>query len=317
MTKITATKFAKSLLLVLFLVLLSAAIYGAAKKGPPPAGAKAFDTPKAAADALVAAAAANDVAALTDILGPDGQDLVNTKDPVADKENDARFVAEAGKAMSFDTSKPNQAILLVGPAHWPLPVPIVERGGKWYFDAKAGHDEIVYRRIGANELDVIEICRGYVEAQREYASTIHDDSGINQYAQRLISTPGKQDGLFWRNADGTPDGPISEVVAKAIAEGYSPEHPSAYHGYHFKILKGQGPAAPLGRVDYVLGDVMIGGFALAAAPAEYWVTGVQTFIVSNDGIVYQKDLGAESHEIVKKMELYNPDKTWHRVDERR
>jgi hypothetical protein len=302
--------------LVLVIVLLSGASYAADQAGQPrPTGARAFATPQAAAEALIEAAAKGDVSALLGILGSDSKEIISTQDPVQDKNNTAAFVADARKAMSLDASTPNRAILLVGPQEWPLPIPIVERGGKWYFDAKAGHDEIVYRRIGANELDAIQICRGYVEAQREYASEIHDESGVNQYARRLISTPGKRDGLYWKNADGTPGGPISEVVAKALAEGYSADKQSAYHGYHFKVLKGQGPAAPLGKINYVIEDVMIGGFALLAAPAEYRVTGVKTFMVSNDGVVYQKDLGPDTVELAKKIELYNPDKTWQPTDD--
>jgi hypothetical protein len=163
-------------------------------------------------------------------------------------------------------------------------------------------------------LDAIQICRGFVEAQEEYASTIHDDSGVNQYAQRIISTPGKQDGLAWRNQDGSPGGPVGEAVAKAIEEGYAKKS-EPYHGYYFRVLKGQGPAAPLGQLDYTIEGVMIGGFALVAWPAEYRVTGVQTFMVSYNGSVYQKDLGPDSVKIAAAMERYNPDKTWHRTDD--
>ena len=190
-----------------------------------------------------------------------------------------------------------------------IPVPLIKRNGKWYFEAKSGRQEILFRRIGANELDAIQVCRGFVEAQKEYALQIHDDSGVNQYAQRIFSTPGKQDGLYWQNPDGTSGGPIGDAVAKALDEGYSIGK-SGFHGYYFKILKGQGPAAPLGRLDYVIEGIMIGGFALVAVPAEYRVTGVKTFLVNNDGIVYQKDLGPDSLKIVEKMDLYNPDPTW-------
>ena len=187
----------------------------------------------------------------------------------------------------------------------------MKQAGKWHFDAKTGRDEIVFRRVGGNELDAIQVCRGFVEAQKEYASEIHDDSGINQYAQKILSTAGKHDGLYWKNDDGTPGGPISEAVARAIEEGYSPDKPSGYHGYYFKVLKGQGPSARLGQLDYVINGIMIGGFALAAVPSEYRVTGVKTFIVSYDGTVYEKDLGPDSLKIVQSMERYNPDKTWH------
>jgi hypothetical protein len=196
-----------------------------------------------------------------------------------------------------------------------MPVPLVRIGGKWYFDAKAGHDEILFRRIGVNELDAIEICRGFVEAQTECALDVHDDSGVHQYAQRVITTPGKQDGLYWKNADGTAGGPISETVARAIEEGYTADANAAYHGYLFQVLKGQGPAAPMVQMDYVIGGLMVGGFALVATPAEYGVTGVQTFIISHDGVVYQKDLGPDSLTLAKQIDRYNPDKTWHRTSD--
>jgi len=277
----------------------------------PAAGAKAFDTPQQAADALVQAAGDFNVQELLAILGPAGEDIVASRDTVQDKKHAQDFAERARQKMSvqIDPKNPNRATVVVGPEDWPAPVPIVKRNGKWYFDTKAGRQEILYRRIGANELDAIQVCHGYVEAQREYSETIHDDSGVNQYAQRIISTPGKQDGLYWRNADGTSGGPIGEAVAKALEEGYS-SGKEGYHGYYFKILKGQGPAAPLGKLNYVIEGVMIGGFALVAVPVEYRITGVKTFIVSNDGIVYQKDLGPNSLEVVKKMEIYNPDSTW-------
>jgi hypothetical protein len=275
-----------------------------------------FATPQQAADALIKAAAAYDVPELMAIVGPDGKDLISSADPVRDKNNAAAFAQEAGAAntVKLDPSKPNVATLIVGQEQWPLPVPLVKKSGKWYFDVKSGKKEILFRRIGANELDAIQVCRGFVEAQKEYASQIHDDSGINQYAQKVFSSPGKQDGLYWQNADGSSAGPVGEAVAKALSEGYSIGNPG-FHGYYFKILKGQGPAAPMGRLDYVIENVMIGGFALVAVPSEYRVTGVMTFIVNNDGLVYQKDLGPESLNIVKKMELYNPDPSWHRTND--
>jgi hypothetical protein len=168
---------------------------------------------------------------------------------------------------------------------------------------------MLYRRVGTNELDAIQVCRGFVDSQQEYALTKHDDSEVNQYAQRVISTPGKHDGLVWRNPDGTLGGPIAENIADALQQGYT-DKAKPYHGYFFKILKGQGPAAPLGKMNFVVEGAMIGGFALAAAPAEYRVTGVKTFIVGYDGVVYQKDLGPDTLTIFKNMDLYNPDKSW-------
>jgi hypothetical protein len=283
---------------------------------PAPSTQKAFTTPEEAAQALVKAAENYDVPALMEILGPDAKDLVSSEDPVSDKNRSVEFAKLADEKESVDTDpkNPNKATISVGNDAWPFPVPIVKRNGKWYFDSKAGHEEILFRRIGQNELDAITICRGFVEAQEQYASEKHDGEELNQYAQRLISAPGKHDGLAWQNADGTWGGPVGEAVAKALAQGYAPDQPS-FHGYYFRVLKGQGPAAPLGRMDFVVEGVMIGGFALAAAPAQYRVTGVQTFIVGHDGIVYQKDLGPNTLDIFKNMELYNPDKTWHATED--
>jgi hypothetical protein len=296
---------------------LSFASAGAQVKAPPMLGSsaaasqkqKTFATPELAAQALIKAAESNDVPALLQLFGPGGKDLVITADPVRDEEKIEEFVAKAREKNSLSVNK-TQATLLIGNDEWPVPVPIVKRQGAWFFDTKAAHDEILFRRIGSNELDAIRICRGFVDAQKQYASTVHDDSGVHQYAQKIISTPGKQDGLFWRNADGSPGGPVSEAVAHAIQEGYSEKSRTPYHGYYFKVLTGQGAAAPLGELDYMVKGMMIGGFALAAVPAEYRVTGVKTFIVSHDGVVYEKDLGPNSLKLVKGMERYNPDKSW-------
>src|SRR5215470_10970375 len=229
---------------------------------------KEFDTPKQAADALIQVAANFDVAAAKEILGPESQDLISSEDPVMDKNRAQAFAAKAKEknTIEIDRKDPNRAILLVGNDDFPLPIPIVKRNGKWSFDTKVGREEILNRRIGANELDAIAICRGFVEAQNEYAQEKHDDAKVNQYAQRVISTPGKHDGLAWKNSDGTWGGPIGEGVAKALEQGYSlPQgQPQPYHGYYFKVFKGQGPAARMGEMDFVVNGAMIGGFALAA-----------------------------------------------------
>jgi DUF2950 family protein len=274
---------------------------------------KQFDTPKQAADALIQVAANFDPAAAKEILGPDSEDIVASEDPVEDKNRATAFAEKAKEKNSIELDKkdPNRAILLVGNDDFPLPIPIVKRKGKWLFDTKVGREEILNRRIGANELNAIEICRGFDEAQHEYAQEKHDDSKVNQYAQRIISTPGKHDGLAWQNADGTWGGPVGEEVAKALEQGYTQQSkPQPYHGYYFKVLKGQGPAAPMGQMDFVVEGAMIGGFALAAAPAEYRVTGVMTFIVGPDGVVYEKDLGPDTLKTFQSMDKYNPDKTW-------
>jgi hypothetical protein len=298
---------------------LETLVHAAPQTKPTSAAASAqmsFATPQLAAEALVKAAADFDIPALMNILGPDGRDLVSAADAVEDKNKAAAFAAKAHEKQSvlIDPKNSKRATLSVGAEDWPLPIPLVQKKGKWYFDTKAGREETLFRRIGENELDAIAICRGFVEAQNEYARTIHDNSGVNQYAQKIISTPGKQDGLAWRNPDGTWGGPVGEGAANALEEGYVDKR-KPFHGYYFKVLKGQGPAAFLGKLDYVIGGAMIGGFALVAVPADYRVTGVNTFMVSYDGVVYQKDLGPDSLNIVKAMELYNPDKTWHVTDD--
>ena len=301
------------------LIILPTSVQAQASPAPAPSSSAqmTFSTPQAAVDALIQAAGDYDVPALMKIFGPAGKNFISSADPVRDKSKAVAFAesARTKNVIQDDPKNPNRAILVIGNDDWPFPVPLVKKGGKWHFDSAAGRSEILYRRIGTNELDAIQVCRGYVEAQDEYAQTIHDNSGINQYAQKIISTPGKQDGLYWVNADGTPGGPISEPVAKAIAEGYSVAQRSAYHGYYYKILTGQGPAAPSGKINYVIQGVMIGGFALIAAPAEYRVTGVKTFIVGPNGIVYQKDLGPDTLKIAKDIKLYNPDKTWQATDD--
>jgi len=272
--------------------------------------AKSFATAAEAANALIDAAEKFDEAALVEILGPDSYDIIHTGEPARDREVATKFAAEArAKNHVAQPKNSRRAFLSIGEDDWPFPVPIVKGPSGWSFDSKAGRTEILYRRVGSNELNAIQICRGYVEAQHEYALTKRGTTGMNQYAQRIISTPGTQDGLAWQTADGKWDGPIGEKVAAAIAKGYS-NRAEPFHGYFFKVLKGQGPAAPLGQMDFVVKGAMIGGFALIAFPAQYRVTGVQTFMVSHDGVVYQKDLGPKTVELANAIELFNPDKTW-------
>jgi hypothetical protein len=287
----------------------------APKAAPKTAPQRTFATPEEAAWALIIAAEQYDVPTLTEILGPAGVDLVVTPDSVQDRNQATAFATMArGETHVVRDPKKRTAVVNVGPEDWPLPIPLVETSGKWRFDTKAGREEILYRRIGRNELDAIQVCRGYVEAQREYAFTKHDGASLNQYAQRIVSTPGKHDGLAWLNPDSTWGGPVGEGIARVIAEGYS-DRSEPFHGYYFKILKGQGPAAPMGQLDFVVKGAMIGGFALVAAPAEYAITGVKTFIVSHNGVVYQKDLGAQTLDRFRAMERYNPDSTWEPVDD--
>jgi len=278
-----------------------------------PANQKQFASPKEAADALVQAAASFDTAALQEILGPESEDLIASEDPVQDKNRAVAF-AEKAKEKSSLEQKGDHAIIEVGKDDFPLPIPIVKRKGKWVFDTKVGKEEILNRRVGTNELDAITICRGFDDAQKEYAQEKHDDSKVNQYAQKIISTPGKHDGLAWKNPDGTWGGPVGENVAKALEQGYS-DKDKPYRGYYFKVLKKQGPAAAGGETDFVVGGAMLGGFGLAAAPAEYRVTGVKTFMVGPDGVVFEKDLGPDTLKTFQAMDSFNPDKTWKVTDD--
>jgi len=310
-----------------FLVVLAGALLVALPAGAAPADAKkppaapavkqrTFATPREAADAIIAAAESFDVAALKEILGPDGVSLVSSEDEVQDRNRARDFAARARAKNSIviNPKNPNEATLVVGDEDWPAPVPLFKSGNVWRFDAKKGKREILYRRIGSNELDAIQVCRGYVEAQHEYASKKRDGARVNQYAQKIISTPGKQDGLAWRTADGKWEGPVGEGIARVIAEGYH-SRMEPYHGYYFKVLKGQGPSASFGELDFVVQGAMIGGFALVAAPADYEVTGIKTFIVSHEGVVYEKDLGPGTLEVFKVMERFDPDETWSPVEE--
>jgi hypothetical protein len=289
----------------------TAAKASAAATAPSTSGPQTFDTPQQAAEAMVAAAGKFDVPALIRLVGRDGEDLVLTGEYAQDRERAKEFAAQARTRMhvSVDAKNENRAVLLVGDNDWPFALPIVKHGTRWSFDAAAGREELFDRRIGNNELDAIEICHGFVEAQFDYAYRKRPGYEVPAYAQKVISTPGTQDGLAWKNADGSWGGPIGEKIAEAIAQGYNLQA-EPYHGYFFKVLKGQGPHAPLGAMDFVVHGVMIGGFALVAAPAEYGETGFKTFMVSHTGVVYEKDLGPNTLEVLQKMEVFEPDKTW-------
>jgi hypothetical protein len=299
-----------------FLALVLGALSGAALAMPTSgastaAGGQAFDTPQQAADAIVQASAAGDVATLEKILGPGGKDIVVSGDPVEDKNNLEKFAAKAHEKMSVsvDAKNSKRATLLAGNDDWPMPIPIVQNNGKWRFDVAQGKHEILARRIGGNELDTIDILRGFVDAQKEYASELRNGAKTHQYAQKWISTPGKQDGLSWNGPDGKPAGPIGDEIAKLLAEGYS-NKAEPINGYYFRTLTAQGPNARLGARNYIVDGAMIGGFAAVAWPAKYGSTGIQTFLVNNDGDVYQKNLGPDTAKIVAGMKTYNPDKTW-------
>jgi hypothetical protein len=294
-----------SLILVAGLTLLTAA----------PQDAQTFSTPQAAAQALVDAAAKNDTAALLKVLGPGGKDIAQSGDAADDKAMHAEFAARAGASLQvqIDSDNKNRATIVVGNDHWPFPVPLIQKSGQWSFDSAHGRVEILARRVGRNELAAIDVCRGYVEAQMEYSSRDRDAHGGLEYAQRIISSPGKRNGLYY---EGEPENfaPKSFADAAAVLLQGQGKKPVPYHGYFYHILKAQGPDAQGGAMDYVVKNEMIGGFALVAWPAEYGVSGVKTLIVSHRGIVYEKDLGPQTATLARQMTRFNPDKTWKAVE---
>ena len=292
----------------------------AADKAKPKVGPQSFPSAADAAKALIAAAKAQDKAALLRILGSDGEELVSSGDEIADKRSMEQFAEAAEKAMSLLEDQPGRVVLVIGAQSWPMPIPIVKRGEAWVFDAAAGKDEILTRRVGENELTAIEVMRAFVVAQREYAEVDREGDGIKKYARRIKSRPGKRDGLYWETKPGEDESPLGELVAEAEAEGYRPGYRLSrrgqpYYGYYFKLVMRQGAAAPGGARDYVVNGHMIAGFAMVAYPAQWGNSGVMTFIVNQDGAVHQKNLGARTAEIAPNMTDYNPDQSWERVKE--
>ena len=273
------------------------------------AAQKTFGSLDEAVNALVTAVRAADRKALVEILGPRGNPLVWSGDDVADRSAFQRFTAAYDRAHRLEGGD-GQVVLYVGEDNFPFPIPLVPDGPRWLWDTEGGDDEILNRRIGQNELSAIQVCLAYVDAQREYYSR---GQGLLEYAQRLESTKGKHDGLYWEARLGEPESPLGPLVAKARAAGYplpSRGAPVPYHGYFYRILLAEGPEAPGGPYDFVVKGHMIGGFALVAYPASYGASGIMTFIVNQDGVVYQKDLGPKTAQLANAMKAYNPDKTW-------
>lgn len=272
-----------------------------------------FATPEEAIHAVGDAAEHNDTATLMKLFGPGGKELVEPADDAGARENRAKFAQMVHQRMRMerDRTNPNRVTFVVGADDWPFPVPLVRtKDGRWRFDAALGKTEVLARRIGRNELNAVEVCRGYVEAQMQYAERDRDADGVLEYAQKMVSSPGKQDGLYW---EAEPATLVPESFAKAAAaQGGRKAEP--YHGYYYRILTGQGPAADGGAVNYIVKGNMIGGFALVAWPAEYGVTGVKTFIVNHRGIVYEKDLGPATAAVARQMTQFNPDHGWHPVE---
>jgi Protein of unknown function (DUF2950) len=277
-----------------------------------PAGAQqVFKSPDEAAAALATAVKSGDKKEMLKVFGPDGEDIISSGDEVSDASYREKFTTayDAKHAISAEGDK--KAVLMLGPKDYPFPVPLVRRKTGWEFDTEAGRQEVLFRRIGHNELDAMQTSLAYVDAQNEYADKDRG-AGPGVYAQRIVSTPGHKDGLYWP-ADGD-ESPFGELAAQASGEGYKVGGgPQPFHGYYFRILTKQGPHAPGGELDYVVNGKMIGGFALVAYPAEYGNSGVMTFIVNHAGTVYQKNLGPNTDELAKHITSFDPDKSWTKV----
>lgn len=287
-------------------------------KTTPPAAVKqlTFGSPKKAFDALVNAAAGDNTKQLLAILGPDGKDLVSSGDAVEDTYGRQHFAKAASRGVKFKKLDKKTVLVIVGKDGWTFPIPIVRAGRSWVFFTEEGKQEILDRRIGRNELNTIQTSQAYVEAQREYAeATRGKEDGFLHYAQYFVSHGGSQDGLYW---PGKQESPMGELFARAGYDGGGSGHPAAkpvpYYGYYFKILKSQGPHAPGGTKDYMVNGKMTGGFGLLAYPAKYGVSGIMTFIVNQQGILYEKDLGPKTEELAKDVNAYDPDKTWRKVE---
>jgi len=307
-----------SFLLGLLLVMgITTAMAGedSSESGQQPPG-KAFTSPEEAAKALLDACKRNDKQALITIFGPEGEEIISSGDEVADQTQRAAFVKYYEEKHHLEEKIPGTSILCAGEEDWPLPVPIVKKGEKWYFDAAAGKEEILNRRIGRNELSVIDVVHAYVDAQREYESEDRDDDGVQEFAQKVMSDEGKKDGLFWPAKEGEESSPLGPFAAEAVKEGYRKKEggPTPYHGYYYKILTKQGKSAPGGEYDYVVNGNMILGYALIAYPADYGNSGIMTFIVNQDDIVYEKDLGPDTGKMAGSMEAYDPDETWEKSE---
>jgi len=302
LTNPTATLARRGLLTAAVLALAMAAAHAQ----------QSFKTAEEAADALVSAAKTGDRKAVLTVLGQKGADIVSSGDPVADASARNRVIEAYNAKHQMAMEGTDKAVLIIGHEDWPFPIPLVRKDGTWRFDTAAGREEILYRRIGRNELSAIQACLAYVDAQQEYAERGIAGNGV--YAQRIVSGPGKNDGLYWPAQPSEDDSPLGELAASAAAEGYRVGQQRApYHGYYYKVLTRQGPNAAGGALDYIVRGRMIGGFALVAYPAEYRNSGVMTFLVNHQGDVYEKDLGPNTAHIVAGITAFNPDNTWRRV----
>jgi len=279
---------------------------------------KSFKSPEEAVNALVSAVKGHDTKELLTIFGPAGKELIFSGDEVVDKAGRGRFVKAYEEMNKLVIENDKKVILNVGNEEWPYPIPIVKKGESWFFDTKAGKEEILNRRIGRNELNAIQVCLAYVDAQREYVLKDRDGDKLLEYAQRFMSREGEKNGLYWEAKEGEQRSPLGPLIAKAAVEGYTGKRPvgrrTPYHGYYYRVLKAQGKNARGGEYDYVVDGKMIGGFALVAYPAEYGSSGIMTFMVNQDGVVYEKDLGKDTEKIAAAMKKFDPDETWKKVE---
>ncbi len=274
-------------------------------------GQKTFASPQDASNALFTAMQNNDEKALLDILGPDGKQIVSSGDEAEDAESRAHFVERYQQMHRLVKEPDGTTVLYIGAENWPTPIPLVNNSSSWYFDTEAGKKEILFRRIGRNEISTISVCQELVAAQKEYYSAQH-----NEYAQNIFSDEGQHNGLYWKAAEGEPQSPIGPLVASAFAKGKSPDGaPTPYRGYYYQILTRQGKNGPGGTRSYIVSGKMTEGFAFVAYPAEYRSSGVMTFVVNEDGVVYQKDLGKKTNVLAKAMKEYNPNSSWQKAEE--
>lgn len=280
-------------------------------------GQKSYASPEAAIAALVDAVKSSNKVKLSVILGSHGSKLINSGDVVADKRGRAAFVKAYSEANKLAFESEAKAVLVIGKKNWPFPIPLVKSDNTWKFDTEQGEQEVLDRRIGRNELESIQVCLAIVDAEREYAASHLDSDGVPKYASRIVSAPGKRDGLYWPAKSSESLSPLGPLVAAAANEGYTPARSwvlAPYHGYLYRILTAQGKDAPGGEYEYFIKGKMIGGFAVIAYPARYGASGIKTFIVNHDGVVFEKDIGQDTTAIVPRISTYNPDSTWKQVD---
>ena len=310
-TKLNFDKFQWANLPILAAVLLTACFPIRSMAQQP--GQKTFSSPQDASNALFTAMQNNDEKALLDIFGPDGKQIVSSGDDTEDAENRANFVRRYQQMNRLVKEPDGTTVLYIGAENWPTPIPLVNQGNSWYFDTEAGKNEILYRRVGRNELSAISVCQELVAAQKEYYSTKH-----NEYAKEIFSDEGQHNGLYWKAAGSEPQSPVGPLVASAFAKDYAKSQdvaPAPYRGYYYRMLTGQGKNGPGGAKSYIVNGKMAEGFAFVAYPAEYRSSGVMTFIVNGDGVVYQKDLGEKTDVLAKAMKEYNPNSSWQKAEE--